>query len=501
MKVKALVCLLLLTAASINVLAQDKTDIEFMNAFHSISSEEIREWVLEMSSDKYRGRLTGTPEFIECTKWAAGLFEQWGLKPGGDNGTYFQWFDKSYVDVKNSGALSLEIPADDGSSLVKHYTFPENYFPGSNSDSGTVTAEVIFVGHGVTAPELGYDDYEGIDVKGKIVLVKDDVPYRGEESIFAKWVPYQYHQHKLNNAAKHGAAGMLYIRKIANPNTSYNKGLVYCHIDEKVVEDIFFGTGKNLKDTLAGIKETLKPNSFSTGKKATITAEGVYHPEGKAPNVIGIVPGVDPVLKDEVIIIGGHFDAVGYLGQVMPGAHDNASGSANIMAAAKAMAMSPVKPKRTVVFILIGGEECGLYGAKHYCQNPVFPIEKTVAYFNLDMVATGSGLRVSGVESFPRILKCFQEANDELIHRPLMTSKYRKPGVGRPRSDGSIFAKAGIKAFSFGTFYQKGEKRLPFYYHHPLDDIRTVNPEIMEDAAKLIFVGITKMANAEKLYE
>jgi hypothetical protein len=184
MKVKALVCLLLLAAASINVLAQDKTDIEFMNAFHSISSEEIREWVLEMSSEKYRGRLTGSPEFIECTKWAAGLFEEWGLKPGGDNGTYFQWFEKSYVDVKNSGSLSLEIPAADGTSLVKHYSFPDNYFPGSNSDSGTVTAEVVFVGHGVTAPELGYDDYEGIDVKGKIVLVKDDVPYRGEESIF-----------------------------------------------------------------------------------------------------------------------------------------------------------------------------------------------------------------------------------------------------------------------------------------------------------------------------
>jgi Zn-dependent M28 family amino/carboxypeptidase len=110
-------------------------------------------------------------------------------------------------------------------------------------------------------------------------------------------------------------------------------------------------------------------------------------------------------------------------------------------------------------------KSCGLYGAKHYCQNPVFPIEKTVAYFNLDMVATGSGLRVGGVESFPKSSNVSRRQMNELIHRPLMTSKYRKPGVGRPRSDGSIFAKAGIKAFSFGTFYQKGEKRLPFYYH------------------------------------
>lgn len=500
MRIKALVCLLIMVVFTACSQAQDKTDIEFMNVFHSISSEELRELVLEMTSDKYRGRLTGSPEFIECTKWAAGLFKEWGLKPGGDNGTYFQWFDKSYVDVKNSGSLSIEIPGKDGAVLTKHYSFPENYFPGSNSDSGTVTGEVIYVGHGVTAPELNYDDYDGIDVKGKIVLIDTDVPYRGEESIFAKWVPYQYHQHKLNNAAKHGAIGVLYINNLANPNTSYNKGLVYCHIDENVAKDIFFGSGRDYLKNKETIKETLKPSSFATGKKATISAEGIYHPDAKAPNVIGIIEGSDPVLKEEVILVGGHFDAVGDLGKILPGAHDNASGSANIMAAAKAMAASPIKPKRTVVFILIAGEECGLYGAQHYCKNPVFPIEKTVCYFNLDMVATGSGLRVGGVGSFPLINKCFLDANDELIHRPLKTSEYREPGVGRPRSDGSIFAKAGIKAFSFGTFYQEGEKRLPFYYHHPLDDIRTINLEIMEDASKLIFVGLTKMANAEKLF-
>lgn len=338
-------------------------------------------------------------------------------------------------------------------------------------------------------------------MRGKIALIDINVPVKRSSENYAEWVKYCYHQFKLNNAAKHGAAGVLYINKIANPNTSYNKGLVYCHVGEEIVGDIFFDTGKDHKSLKKKIQDKCRPASFRTGKTVTITANCEYHAAGRGCNVIGLIEGIDPVLKKEVIVVGGHLDGVGNLGAVMPGALDNGSGIADIMGAAKALAASPVKLKRSIMFIFIGGEENGLLGSQYYCRHPKFPMEKTICYFNLDMVGTGSGLYVGGVKSYPEIYKCFIEANDKYIHRPFQASESRKPGIGRPRSDGVIFKRAGFRAFSFGTFYQKGEKRSKIYYHHPLDKVNTLMPEIMEDVSKLMFLGLTSMANTERLID
>jgi len=463
----------------------------FMEVFHSISSHELMEYVEEMSSEKYRGRLSGTPEYLQVAEWVAGHLKKWGIKPGGDNGTYLQMFDMPYSEVKSAGALSIEMESG-GQNLNIEYSFPDDYYPGTNSDSGTATAEAIYVGYGITAPELGYDDYEGLDVSGKIVVIDSGVPYEGDEEIFVTWVPYSYHQKKLNTAKQHGAAGLLYIGKLANPNTSFNEGLIYCHIDQHVADHLFFETGKDHAAVLDEIKSSLKPASLALGKSVTITAEAVRFPEGKAANVIGIIEGTDPLLKDEVIIVGAHLDAVGYLGELMPGALDNASGSADILGAARALASSPVPPKRSIMFLFIGGEECGLIGSTHYTEHPVFPSEKTVMFLNLDMVGHGTGLRVGGGVTYPQIYRHFEAANETYLHRTISTSASRS-SVGRPRSDSVIFQRAGFRTMSVGT-----TGRVPgisTYYHDPRDTPDTLTPEIMEDVVKLLFVGLTALAN------
>lgn len=213
---------------------------------------------------------------------------------------------------------------------------------------------MIYVGFGISAPELNYDDYSNIDVKGKIVLLKP-VCHTHNDSTLQKWEPYSYHRYKFQRAKELGATGLLYVSKIANPNTSYLEGFVYAYIGETVAEELFAGTGQKYAETHAAIVKNIKPDSFLLNKKVRISASTNYFPDSRSCNVIGMIEGSDPILKNEAIIIGGHLDAVGSPGCLFPGALDNASGSADILAAAKALATSEVKPARTVIFVFFGG--------------------------------------------------------------------------------------------------------------------------------------------------
>ena len=240
------------------------------------------------------------------------------------------------------------------------------------------------------------------------------------------------------------------------------------------------------------IRKTFKPASFSTGKIMTIKANTSRHPEGKGCNVIGIIEGTDPVLKDEVIIIGGHLDAVGKAGKTVSGALDNASGVVDIMGAAKAMAQSEIKLKRSVLFLFIGGEETGLHGSRLHAQKPKFPKEKTIAYINLDMVGNGTGLEVNASAPYKQLLAYFEEANSKYIHRPFRGSAPEPSEFyGRPRSDTYNFSSTGYRTISI--FITSGYKKV--YYHLPGDDPDVVTIEIMEDVAKMIYVALTNMAN------
>ncbi|WP_347839210.1 M28 family peptidase [uncultured Draconibacterium sp.] len=460
------------------------------NAFHNISSNELLEFASELSSEKYKGRLSGSPEYLDAANWCASKLEEWGIQPA-NNGSYLQYFSNEYTAVKTLGSV-VYFNGEDKTYLE----FPGDYFPGSNSAGGTVQAEMVYVGYGITAPELGYDDYASVDVKGKIIILESGTPYTKNDTTLAKWTPYAYHRYKFKNAVKHGAAGMLYTSKLANPNTVNLDGFIYAHIDTKIVEQIFADAGKDLSQVRRQLRNKEMPSfNLPAQQEVFIRAETEYFPKAKACNVVGWIEGSDPVLKEEVLIIGGHLDGQGSMGDVVfPGALDNASGVSNIFGVAKALSTSAVKPRRSILFILLGGEECGLYGSKFYTQNPLFPIEKTRLMINLDMVGNGTGFFVSGGKTNTVLFQHFETANNTYIHREMGASETRK-NYGRPRSDASIFETAGIKTLGLWT----RNSVHPVYYHHPMDKTNVLTPEIMEDAAKLLYLGILGVANDIKL--
>lgn len=495
--IKPLLLIISLFAAT-TLLSQNDFETRLLNHFHTISSEEMMTWVETLCSPEFEGRLTGTHGFLASAEWVAGKLKEWGIKPAGDNGSFFQWFDSPYTVVNDIGSLTLKLPQSDGSSIAKSYVYPEDFYPGMNSGNGEISAEVVFVGYGVTAPELNYDDYKGIDVKGKIVLMNRDVPYTDPRNPeYKKWVGYCFHQYKLENAVRQGAAGFLYIDGAsANPNISYDPSIIVCGIGPQPLSDIFAGLKTTNKELTEKIIKNFKPASFNTGRIITIKANTTRHPEGKGCNVIGIIEGTDPVLKKEVIIVGGHLDAVGKAGQIVNGALDNASGVVDIMGAAKAMGQSGIELKRSVMFLLPGGEENGLFGSKLYTQQPLFTKDQTIAYINLDMAGNGTGLAVNASASSKNLLSYFEEANTKYIHRPIRASA-QAPGeyYGRPRSDGVIFSMAGYRTMSIGT--TGAYKRV--FYHLPGDDPDAITIEIMEDVAKMIYVALTNMANDSSL--
>lgn len=463
---------------------------EILKTFHSISSHDLLNDAAELTSPKYGGRLSGSPGYQAAAQWMADQLQKAGVKPGLNDGTYLQYFPNAYTDVLNQGSVTLLAGKN---NPKKEYQFPEDYFPGSNSASGKISGEIVYVGFGISAPELGYDDYKEIEVKGKILLMETGLPFSGKDSL-QKWEPYSYHRYKFKRAKELGASGLLYVGKIANPNTSFLEGFVYAHIAENVVNDLFNGTDQKYAEVNKGIKKNLQPNSFALNKKVQISASTKHFPDSSSSNVVGMIEGSDPQLKSEAIILGAHLDAVGSPGCLFPGALDNASGSVDILAAAKALAASAIKPARTIIFVFFGGEECGLYGSTKLVESPVWPKEKVLCMINLDMVGNGTGFRISNGKTYPDLLRPFAENNEKYLHRDLTTTEYRI-SYSRPRTDAAVFDKAGYRTLSLWT---TGTVK-PVYYHHPLDNTEALTPEIMEDAAKLLYLGILGLANDQTI--
>lgn len=490
----AAVCVSLCAAAvASSQTALQTGDQEILKVMHSISSHTLLDYVKELASEKYEGRLTGTEGYRASMDWVASHLRKWGVTPAGDGGTYFQAFPIAYTLVFNDCEVALHL-AYKGAKIKKSYKYEEEFIPGSTSGSGEVTAEVVYVGYGITAPELGYDEYADVDVHGKIVLMEREVPVSPDEDpeLFKKWRPYSFHQYKLENAAAHGARGMLYnYGPIGNPNNSYKEGFIYSHVGQAVVEDVFAGTGMDHKATVEKIKKILKPQSFAAGKIVTIKNHTEHHPEGVGFNVIGVLEGSDPVLKNELIVVGAHLDHLGRCYEIMPGANDNASGVAVAMGIAEALARLPVRPERSVVFLLFGSEEQGVLGSEYYLEHPAFPLDKTAALINMDGVGCGDTIDALAAKNFPDFWSYFDHANATYIHRQVSPSSFAN--IARPRLDAARFLWKGVPTISFSVSGASS------FYHITKDNIDTITPEILEDLAQLLYLAVLDMANQDSL--
>ncbi len=343
------------------------------------------------------GRGVGTPGIDAAADWIEGQMVGIGLAPAGAEG--FRQVFEAPVGARLLEGNTLSIAGREQKLSV-------DWLPFTFSDDGKVEGEIVFAGYGITAPEIGYDDYAGLDVKGKVVLVAQDFP--GEQdpkSPFRDPKNYRYGEwrYKVTNARDHGAAAVLAVRDDWNHpdkdeipawkgSPSSRAGLVAARVTLSAMQ----GAGVDVLALATPIATDMKPRSRSLGVKAALRVE-VAHEKARTANVVGKIAGSDPTLAGECVIVGAHYDHLGFggensaspdqIGQAHLGADDNASGTAAMLAVARAFA-SQAPPRRTVVFAAFSGEELGVLGSAFFVKNPPAgcPVPKMQLMVNLDMV-------------------------------------------------------------------------------------------------------------------
>ncbi|HVN32144.1 MAG TPA: M20/M25/M40 family metallo-hydrolase [Thermoanaerobaculaceae bacterium] len=425
-----------------------------------------------LASGALEGRFSGSEGAKVAAEFIADRFRDLGLRPASEDGGYFQHF--SFIARVHPGpgnALAFAFPGATRTAKVE-----EDFRPLSFSSSGTASGEVVFAGYGIHAPDLRYDDYAGLDVKGKVVLVMRFSPDGDDPA--SKFQPHMALRRKASEARAQGAVALLVATgpvgatetvpvKISFDASFADSGLPVLGISTPLAEALFAGHGFTLAELQQRMNERKEPASRPLGVNAVLTAD-VVQERADAVNVVGLLPGSDPGLSGEAVVVGAHYDHLGYGGEgsgslapdvhaVHPGADDNASGTAGMLEIARRMVAA--RPERTLVFAAFSGEEEGLLGSSHFVQNPPLPREKIVAMLNLDMVGRpkpGPALTIGGygtAAQWPGLVETLNKNH----HLKLSTNK---GGFGA--SDHSSFYAADIPVLFFFTGAHED-------YHKPSD--------------------------------
>ncbi len=489
----AAVLLLIVTAYSCSMMKKDGIEGErYDQSLSALNNRTLRSYVEELASEKYAGRLTGTREYTQAAEWLASHFKKWGLTPAGDDDSYLGAYSNPYTIVFEGGELAYHHDMQDLDNK-RYYEYAEEYYPGSNSGDGAITAELVYVGYGIYAPELDYDDYAGVDVEGKIVLMEPGVPVSPEAdpAAFKDWRPYSNPDYKVKMAVARGAGAVLFHDLTVNPNIAYIQDFFVSQIGEAVISDAFSGTGRTHNEVINQIKQDLESQSFDTGKLFTMENLTEHHPDGTGYNVLGLMEGSDPELRNEYIFLGAHLDGAGFCYEIIPGANDNASGIAVMMGVAEALTRSPLKPQRSVLFIGFGSNEQGLRGSRAYVENPVVPLERIAAFINLDMVGAGDTVSALAAENYPDFWEFMEEANRNAVKREVRTSYF--PNIRRPCLDAAILMDKGVPSLSISA------AGAPTFPNTIKDTVKTITPEIMADIGRIIFQTVLEMSQKKTL--
>ncbi len=479
---------LILALASIYVSAEKRAaDLE--KALNSIQPFDAYTITKILSSEKFAGRLTGDAGYTAAAKWAASKFKQWGLKPFSHEQGYLQAYPSPYVIV-DKAEMSLfleEKPENSKEPIAKEIKLqPEKEFlPLLFSDSGDRTGELVFAGWGIRALDLGYDDYAGLDVKGKFVLCFRGTPDRADR----RYIPYDHHRFRMRTAKDQGALGVIYIYDeiSSNPNGDWIEGFTPAEVTEKIADMIFKEKGVTCADLKKHLSTFKKPLSFPLRSKASLKVQARNFPDGIGYNIVGYIEGSDSKLKKNFLVVGAHFDHNGFhMGLLFPGADDNASGSAAVMEIAEAFLNLAKMPRRSVVFVLFGGEEKGLQGSTFFAGHlpPVF--DKVEAMFNFDMVGEGDKSGFGYSADFPELKAVVEEADRQV---KTLGGAYPIRAVGVRSSDFAPFFEKGVPCVSF---HSNGPH---LHYHQTGDTIYRINPDMLADVSRLAFLSILALAN------
>ena len=398
----------------------------------SITARDMKADLTFLASDSMAGRLTDTPQNAMAAEWIKSRFERMGLKPVGDNGTYYQKYTLATATLGEGNAGRIG-------------SFGTDWYPTRFSASGNAEGSLVFVGYGISSPERNHDDYRG-DLTGAIALALDHEPgERDENSPFDGVVTAQAADQlqKTLAAQARGALGILFVSDVQNHPApanapaqapGLNLSAAWPQQQPRIPRYMLGSWVEQVKIPAAvisapALKSMLSASSalgqsFEELAKTADTRGGVKpRPLGIVAqfttavnrkfiddrNVVALMEGSDPTLKDEVVIVCAHYDHDGTNGQnVLNGADDDGSGTIGVIEIAEAYALAAAKgttPKRSVLFAAWNSEERGLFGAWAYTQNPIIPLAKTVAVLNMDMIGRneevpegGGGGRFRGLD-------------------------------------------------------------------------------------------------------
>jgi Zn-dependent M28 family amino/carboxypeptidase len=506
----------------------------------AIDGQAILGHIRVLASDEFEGRLPGTPGEDKTVAYLIDQFQRMGLEPGNPNGTFVQEVPLIGYRTKSTGAIhagntTIDLATADDWVAVSRRQVPEAAVKGS---------DLVFVGYGVVAPEFGWDDYKGQDVRGKtlVMLVGDPPvpdpadPSKLDPKVFGGPAMTYYGRwtYKYEIAAEKGAAAVLLIHETGPAGYPYEvvkgswgrenfdipaddgnagRAAVEAWIALGTARKLFEATGQDF-DALkqAAVNRDFRPVPLAATLDATIHRE---QREVKSRNVVAKCPGSDPTLRGEFIVYTAHWDHLGRDAslsgdQIYNGAADNASGTAMLLELARAFAASKPRPKRSILFLAVTAEEQGLLGAKSYAEHPLYPLEKTLANINMDVINLWG--RTSDMTS----VGLGQSTLDDLLAE---VAQERGRAVGPDpepekglyyRSDHFEFAKVGVPALNakggmtyIGRPADYGRIKRDEYtkndYHKPSDEVK---PDwdlsgAAEDASVLYEVGL-RVANGDR---
>ena len=509
------------TAASARIPAREQA------GFAAIRETNLRANLSFLSSDGMGGRLSLQPGDDAAIAWVASEFAKAGLKPAGrdaaGNPSYLQAMPLvEYRSDRAATAVTLQ-------RAGKQTVWKAPKVGGAYRDAVDIKAPVIFAGFGITAPELGYDDYKGLDAKGTIVLVFDHEPQETDtKSIFNGTgnTRYATTRVKLLNAQAHGAIALLVVaepnrKHLTNAERSAKIGgsvtravplplqairddelhIPSLIISDDVAADLLATAGKSPGDLQAGIDRDLTVQSRALPDTSlTIHLKNASGTTGTTYNVAGLLEGSDPKLAAETILISGHHDHDGQSGtEIWHGADDNGSGTVGVVELAHAFAVNPLRPKRSILFVVFASEERGLLGSYFMAAHPLRPIATTRAMINFDMIGrnetaspqtdglieipadTTNRLNLIGALYSPDYDKVVKEENqrvglvldDRFDHESALNVFFR--------SDQFPFVLHDVPAFWFFTGFHPD-------YHHTTDTADKINYVKMTKILRLAYL-------------
>ncbi|HEX8706746.1 MAG TPA: M28 family peptidase [Pyrinomonadaceae bacterium] len=485
-----------------------------------VNVETIREVTTKLSSREMEGRGTALPGGERAAKYLADRFAALGLKPLGDAGTFLQAVPfKSATPLPESFFKTGEVALTHGTEFVAS--------PPYTAEQSDASGGLVFAGYGVVSPEIKRDDLAGLDLKGKIVIIISGRPNNVDEATWKKAIGPQS---VGRNILGRGAAALVIAgvgskeQPFAVVGNYLSRRRVSLASDPEMpfkLPPIVLASNEGLEKLFAGTETTYAQAlakaasgefvSRELNKQASISIR-IKKDAGTGSNVVGLLEGSDPKLKDEAVVYTAHYDAYGIdaSGRIFPGAADNALGVGQLMAIAEAMAKTPARPRRSVIFLAVTGEEYGLLGAEYWAAHPTWPLEKVAADLNFDGIGTevyGPVKRVVGFGMEHSDLGAVLEAvvtaqGGQITPDPMPEEKafYRSDHYAFVKKGVPALMLLGIPAGEVAPLLARAKKWMATDYHQPTDIIR---PDWNWDGPRTIAViGLItgmRVANAEAM--